>query len=258
MPLSFLHIAASTMAGGHVRKALGELGRDDEVVDLRDGLQVGPLADVDHGAKQRDAWWQMLSAGVPAWQTFAAETSLDDSALWARLRADPRPVVVWHGPHPGEHLVMLRTCFHLRAHPRRAFEVHLGGGGPRRALPSFYRSVALSGGEVMGAWQHRRRIHDVHARARRWQRIVAHPGCLRDLRQGRIVPLAVDVHDASLRAACVDWTGSTHVLGLVLADLPVGDLFLIWRVRRLLEAGLLAGRGTNEKLGLPGELRSGG
>ncbi|MBK6692812.1 MAG: hypothetical protein IPG50_11465 [Myxococcales bacterium] len=53
----------------------------------------------------------------------------------------------------------------------------MGGGGPRRALPSFYRSVALSGGEVMGAWQHRRRIPMFMARAA-LATIVAHPGCL--------------------------------------------------------------------------------
>ncbi|MBK6691804.1 MAG: DUF1835 domain-containing protein [Myxococcales bacterium] len=246
------------MAGGHVRKALGELGRDDEVVDLRDGLQVGPLADVDRGAKQRDAWWQMLSAGVPAWQTFSEETSLDDFGAMGEARADPRPVVVWHGPDPAEHLVMLRTCFHFASTPEARVR---GSHGRRRSAPcaalvlSLRRALRRRGDGSLATPASDPRCSCARGAGNESSRI---PAALRDLRQAASSFSLSMCTMRGLRAACVDWTGSTRVLGLVLADLPVGDLFLIWRVRRLLEAGLLEGRGTNEKLGLPGELRSGG
>ena len=62
MPHSFIHVAASTTAGDHVRKVLVELGREEEVVDFPDALQMGPLCGIDRGPTEREQWWWKISA----------------------------------------------------------------------------------------------------------------------------------------------------------------------------------------------------
>lgn len=239
------------MAAGHVRALLRGLGRDEEVIGWNDAWQVGPLHRIDRGGDDRARFWRTLSEGVPD----LTPASFDDTAVWARLRDDVRSVIVWHGPHPAERLLMLRTCHALRAHPRRLWEVALPYVRGR-SLPRFYGAVALNGDKLLAAWPKRTRIRDVHRRAATWRSITDRPGdWLRELRHDRVVHRPLDVHDGALVAATRGrWIAVARVIGHVLVDAPLSDLFLNWRIRQLLASGALVGRGWHERFGLPAEL----
>jgi len=246
-----IHLAPGEHHAGVLRALVETLGRDDEIVMLHDdGLHVGPLDDVDDGAARRMAWWRKLGC----------ECDLDDRATWDRVRADGRPVVVWHGPFPSERLFALRAFWQLREQPQRLHEVYRptrttrwGNGGPR---PSFYDGVGIAGPKVLlDDWKTMHPISDVEARARRWEALRQHRGIL-ELEGDDFIERPEDAYDDRFLAACRDWTSSHRVVGRVLSETPMPTAFLAWRIERLIEDGRLESRGAPNPLDLPEEIRA--
>ncbi|MBI2392162.1 MAG: DUF1835 domain-containing protein [Deltaproteobacteria bacterium] len=252
---AFIHLVSGESAGGVVRETLRKLKRREELVVIRDALNVGPLADVDAGGAARIEWWnRVYSKQLPPRET----RKLDESAAFHRLAATDTSVVVWHGPHPSERLVLLRACWYLRDAPERTFEVE-SPPLQSRNLPPFYGSIAIASRDTAERlWEHRRHVADVDARAAEWQRVRATPGdWFRVLEGERLVDVPVTSLDSELVNACsAEWTSPSRVIGTVLVDHPIGDRVLAWRVRELLRAGLIEGRGEGPHSGLPAEVRT--
>ena len=198
-------------------------------------------------------WWTRILGEVdPEPPTF------DDSDLWAHVRAASEPVVLWHGPHPGERLFVLRACWHLRDQAARVHEVALPVRASRH-VPAFYGAVGIAGPDsTTKEWGGLSIVPDVAARARRWEELRDQPGeGIRVLRGDDLVQLPVTAFDADLVKACSDgkWSPSLTVVARVLADNPTSDSVLTWRVRELLRTGALEARGDLNRLGLPTEVR---
>lgn len=245
---AFLHLAPSEYAAKSVRNALASVGRDDEVIGWRDSYSDGPLSDADGDATLRAGWWSRLRGES------VAAADLRDADLWDRVRASPAAVVLWHGPHAAEAIFAKRACFHLP--DREPYEATTPGRTGR--LPAFYGAVAISSEEdLVEAWRKRARVSDAAARAAEWLRLRADGGeWLRDLDGETIVHLPLTAHDDELVRTCRgDWRGSILVVGTVLTVRPRSDAFLFWRVRELLAAGVLEGRGAPNRVGLPDEVR---
>lgn len=173
------------------------------------------------------------------------------------VRAKNR-VVVWHSPFPGERLVALRLCWHLRKQPERVYDVKLPPGDNSN-LPAFYGAVGIVGpAKLAAAWPTHRRVRDVEGRAKRWAAIRSRRGeWIRHLAGDRVVHLPISAYDEPLVRACGDsWSSSTLVVARVLAYVPAGDAILRWRVRELLRLERLEGRGGRSRLGLPNEVRA--
>ena len=251
---SLLHLASCSSAANVIRETLRQLLRDEPVLEVHDALEVGPLSDVDAGAASRIAWWKQI-LGERAERSELAK--LEDSKLWGEVRRARSDIVLWHGPHPGERLFLLRACWHLRDQAGRVQEVELPAPTlPQR--PACYGAVAVAGvAATTRAWPKRARIADVAARARQWEAVRSRPGeCIRVLDGDRIVELPLTAHDDQLVEACAKgWTSSMLAIGTVLADQPIADAVLAWRLRGLLGAGKLEGRGAVNWAGLPAELR---
>jgi hypothetical protein len=250
----FLHLTSGASSAAHVRLALKKVGRSERVVHASDALGVGPLAGIDNSSKSRVAWWSKLEG-----RKLTAEDArrIDESSLWASLRHSKR-VVVWHGAFPGERLVALRLCWHLRRQPERVYEVKLP---PHKSayLPAFYCAVGIVGTDALAdAWSSHRRVRDVAGRANRWAALRARRGeWIRHLAGDRVLELPITAYDGPLIRACGEsWRSSSTVIGTVLADAPSGDAILRWRVRSLLDSGRLEGRGRESRLGLPNEIRA--
>ncbi len=100
---------------------------------------------------------------------------------------------------------------------------------------------------------------EMNQRADEWERMRSKPGdWIREMDGNRFIDLHVDAYDAKLVTACGTnkWSGSLLKLGTVLAAHPVGDGLLCWRLKVLIGAGILEGRGAPNHYGLPEELRA--
>lgn len=252
----FLHLTLSKSGAPFIEEALRLLGRDEDVVFLRDDLTVGPLYGIDRGPATRDAWWRRICLE----KVGPKPGELDETDIWKRIVVDNRNVVVWHAPDPGERIMALRACWFLRQTPSRLYEVPLPPC-THPDLAAFYGAVGVTGSlKLAEAWPRLRRVRNVDARADQWAELRRQRGDkFRALRRGRIIEQPITIHDRALMRGCAEgWTRSTLVLGRVIADVPAGTTVLSWRVRELLAAGMLKGRGPRTEFGLPEEIRSAG
>jgi hypothetical protein len=251
---SLLHLASGVAAAEVVRASLRQLERDEDVWSAaNDCWSAGPLVDVDEWAACRTDWWARVR-GRPLEEEEAAE--FDDRDVWTRAVNDPRTIVLWHGPHPIDRIFALRTCWRLRAQPLRVQEVALVGR-VRKFIPKFYDAVAIAGADTLvAAWPSRAPVLDVPERADEWERQRAKAGDWQfELPDEQLVRLPIEAYDAELVAACHEtWTNSLRVIGTVLAAHPTNDLVLAWRLRELLDRGVLRGRGSRNRVGLPQQL----
>jgi hypothetical protein len=250
----FIHLASGDSAAGAVKMALRNLRRRERIIPMLDTLSDGPLRDVDRGGRSRSAWW----TEVDGWLSKVDARAFDDRHVWSALRSVREAVVVWHGPHPAERLLLVRACWQLRDTPERVFEVKLPRTR-RPGEPAFYGKVGASEPKrLVQAWSTRRRVRDVARQADRWVGIRSVPGkWIRHLAGERIVQRPLDTYDrAIVKAVGRDWTASLRVLGRVMADAPSGDGVIRWRIGKLVAAGRLEGRGpVIAWVKLPTELR---
>lgn len=253
-PLSeerLLHLAVGETGAACVREGLRLVGRDDEIEFFSDDLSVGPIHDVDRGAATRAAWWRRVHAN----RFRPSPKEIDDAAIWKRIVADDRRIVLWYSPHPAEYVHALRACWFLRRSPSRVWEIRLTS--PFDPPPAGY-AIGMAGPRgVAAAWPKLRRVRHVGRRAERWAELRERCGDgFRELRRDRIVELPATAHDDALIDACAGrWTSSTRVVAHVFSEVPVGDFVLSWRVRELLRSGALEGRGARTGLDLPNEIR---
>lgn len=253
---TYVHLVVDDNTANLLRETLLVLGRNEEVIAVSDALAMGPLTDVDEGARSRFEWWARL--GVQDLQEL--ENYVDDRAIWDALRTDPRDVMLWSSAHPDEHLFALRACWHLRDYPTRIHEVVMTNKLYPRVSDAFARLGIMGPKAGVAHWSDRSRIVDVKERANRWEAIRSREGdWLRELRDGQIVHLGVDAHDEKLVMACSkDWTDSIRAVGGVIAELPVGLSLLTWRIHTLVRDGVLEARGPTNRLGMPSELKAKG
>jgi hypothetical protein len=255
-----LHLASCESGAAVIRGTLHLLGRDDVVIGMRDTLAEGPLNDIDEGGASRVEWWRRIR-GKPLDE--ADGRACGDSDLWAQVLAATDKVMLWHGPAPKERLFALRACWHLRCSPERVHEIALPASGRQWrgiARPVFFDAVALlEADEAASVWERRAKVIDVAARAKEWEALRARPGdWIRCLEGESIVHRPITTFDDELVQACTstEWTRSRRVIGTVMADHPVSDTLLCWRVRELLGSGTFEGRGADDGIGLPEELRA--
>lgn len=250
---TFLHLISADSANGFLRIVLGMLGRDEEIISFEDPHHVGPLTDVDGDGTLRLDWWTRIGAA------FMVDQRYDERALWEGLRRDPRPIVVWHSNGPWERLLALRVCSQLESCAERLLEVRLT---PRlHSRPTYFSgAIGIQGPDVaVKGWADLAPIQDVSERAREWERIRAKPGdWVRELDQNGFIDHPVDAYDSEMVAACAvgKWTRSKIPLGMVLGENAVTLNLLIWRLRLLIERGVLEARGALNDVGLPEEIRA--
>jgi hypothetical protein len=219
---------------------LGSVSPADAVVAFRDPLNVGPLWDIDADGRARAEFWNAVEPSTD-WVT----ASRDEASSWATVR-DATSIVVWHGPHPSEYLLSLRLAALLPEDGPVLHEVVRPHS--RRKRPAFFDAVGIASPEeltsLMGA---RVPMRDRAARAARWQALCRSTSTyFRALAPDGIVELEANAYDDRIVAACSrEWKRTVRVVGEILCELPVGDRVLAWRVRTLVEKGVLVGRGQH-------------
>jgi hypothetical protein len=256
---AFVHMTSGAQTATVVEETLRRLGREEPVVSMRDSFEAGPLGDVDAGARSRIEWHARLR-GEPVPENEARE--LHDADLWQRVRGMTVDVMLWHGPHPAERIFALRACWHLRDQPERLHEVALRATGRTwrgSARPAFYDALGIVGpNEAVPAWERRARVVDVPERAKRWEELRDKPGeWVRVLEGEEIRELPLTAWDREIIEACSgdDWADSLKLSARIIANNALWLSLVSWRIRELLRTGVLEGRGPENRIGLPTDLR---
>jgi len=89
-----LHIAPGASAGGSLKQAIREAGRDEEVLPCFDDLSCGPIDTDDPSA--RAAWWGLFR------EVWDVESEL--KTFWNRVATTDDRLVVWFGRHSAQEL----------------------------------------------------------------------------------------------------------------------------------------------------------
>jgi hypothetical protein len=79
---------------------------------------------------------------------------------------------------------------------------------------------------------------------------------LRRLEGAVIVDAPITAYDSDVMSAAASWTPTARVVGHILAQRALSYAFLAWRIRELLLAGALQGRGDTDDCGVPTEVRA--
>jgi Protein of unknown function/Domain of unknown function (DUF1835) len=249
-----LHIVFGESAGGTLRLALRQDGRDDEVLSFNDDLSFG-----------------LINPPVPIARAAWARTELyfSDNALaalyegsegfWHTARSAQRRVVWFSRRMACEFCGFLELVSQMG---RQSYEVvdltgmeipyRTGdGGSANRATLSL---AELSPDEVRenALWD---RAAPLSAEERQqygriWQRLCRENAPFRVIKDDAIISASIEVYD-DLLLSCLttDWNRAARVIGDAMAKslgdpcAQVGDLVLFGRLRKLIEAGTLDARG---------------
>lgn len=209
---------------------------------LHDDLAVGPLNDVDTPpCRQRAAFWQAAwLIDIPPPTDLSSRLSAD--AQWlAALPRSGTAVTVWHGDSCSEQLMLARIAHALSGSDVPLWQVACGNHGemPRR-------TVSLCSLDMLKALYEQRSRIDAPQRealALQWRQQVANDAEIRLWLDQRFHPERFASLDQALLKHCTsEWQPLGQALAQVMREVrgffPT-DLLLYWRLRLLIQRGLL-------------------
>ncbi|MFK8004320.1 MAG: DUF3658 domain-containing protein [Polyangiales bacterium] len=247
-----VHVIVGDSAGGTLRLAFPEF----RIERVADNFSVGPLhANAQEQAALRQEYWEAMERDLGVDPARPPALRFDaDAAMLERVRAemgDGRPLVLWLGgwaferiagaylieqllgdtPDAPAFLVESETCLSLL--PPDAL----------RSLADDVRPLGVAQGSARAAWSE---LHSTTIPAYRWH--MEPPGLLFQMPKlpWRTV-LGTELHgdegavlDARiLEQVSEEWKRAAVVVGHVLADCPLGDRIVHWRIAKLCQSGQL-------------------
>lgn len=248
-----VHVIVGDSAGGTLQLSF-PTHRIERVVD---NFSVGPLrAEADEQAALRQTYWERMESEIGADPDAPPPRPFNtDADMVERVRADMRdgrPLVLWVGRWAFERVACAWLIDRLLRDAPKAVAYLVDSKTCLSLLPpSALNSLAESARPLVGdarasalsAWG---ALHDAPIPAFRWHSAQAGDLSTMPDRQWRTV-LGAALHgddgaviDARILAQVTDeWTRAAVVVGHVLADCPIGDRILHWRVVRLCRSGHL-------------------
>src|ERR1700694_2291601 len=97
-----LHIAPGDSAGGSLKRAIQDAGRDDDVLSWPDDLSCGPIASDEPSA--RAEWWAPFRGD--------RDIEADLKAFWERVSTTDDRLVVWFGRRSASELAFSLAWAH--------------------------------------------------------------------------------------------------------------------------------------------------
>ena len=228
-----LHVAPGDSAGGSLRQAIRDAGRDEEVVSCRDDLSCGPIKSDDQSA--RAAWWARFY-DVPEFEG-------DFKTFWNRVTTTDDRLVVWFGRHAAGEL-----AFYLALADRlgdRSYDIVdvTGARSPAVSIVPTDQLRALLGTERPVTAQEREEAR------RHWRRLRVENAPFRVVTPMGLVSAPVDHFDPLLlERATPEWRKIARVVGDTMGYnfepyMQVGDMMLLARVVALVDEGKLLADG---------------
>jgi hypothetical protein len=241
-----LHIAPGDSAGGSLRQAIREAGRNDEVQSWLDDLSCGPIASDE--PSERAKWWARFHGDRDI------EAGL--KAFWDRVSTTDERLVVWFGRHRASELAFfLAWADRLGDRPYEYIDV-AGLRFPRRddsrTIGPPVQSVGIMNPamlrSLLGSEQHATTQLREDSR-RTWRRLKAENAPFRVVTTAGLVSAPIDHFDPLLlERATTEWRAVARVIGETMGYncepyIQVGDMMLLARVVGLVGDGKLLADG---------------
>jgi hypothetical protein len=250
-----LHIVFSPSAAVDLRQALQLAARPGEVVAFFDDLTFGPIDPPD--PQTRAAWaeeellydWDVTQEVKAFWETALNWTGRRIVWTSRRVATERAGFLEWvrRAGDGAYDLVDLSEVL---------IPVDMAGkpAPPNRAfLPIMPAEQIAAGGVLDLAVPTSSVVRDDAERV--WTKLRREGAPFRRLVGGELVSAPIDTHDSLLlRNATHDWEKAAYVIGRSLAEdwppefFELNDVVLFGRLRRLLEAGALEGRGDPSEM----------
>ena len=259
MNIETINLVLGGSAAGTVAALVsGEAGQ--RVVPLDDNLSMGPLfcLDTPDGIAERRRWIKTLFKTIYA--DFAFDEIMNGIGLPVldELGGREASFIIWCGPNADEQLMLRAVMAKLKGKAIGIVDVgRLQSGGHRpkavaECTPDTLR-YALSEAWTPGDRQ-------IQSLGQEWAEQISRTGTLRVYRDGRVVDVPENHFDAAIRGAAPPEFGSAaKVVGRVLGESEdvIGDSFINYRLRRLIEAGVIEALNAGGHL-LPMKVRRSG
>jgi len=248
-----LHIVFGESAGGALRLALRQAGRDDEVLSFDDDLSFGPIDPPNPIVR---AAWARTELYFPDATTATLADSLD--RFWQRARSVKKPVVWFSRRTASEHCGFLELVSQIG---RRSYAVVDAGAvifyptrNDGRVAPAMLSLSELSPDLVRAnaIWDRAAPLSALERRRYRrlWQRLRRENAPFRVVEGDIVISASAEIYDNML-LSCVtaDWCGAARILAAAMTGIlndsgrRAGDLVLFGRLRKLIDAGKLDARG---------------
>jgi hypothetical protein len=222
-----------------------------EVIEIKDDFAVGPLSGIDteEGWQQRENWWRGLLEGSPYGSQLAG--SFDDrktvAALKEKLNADPAlQVWIWMAQNQHDVCSYFWLMPQLKNFQGRIMVLYLNN------LPFinekgqiFYPTTIheILPKEIIKAKKLARPItlSEFEVDPDEWNRLVEENGLVRILEGGKKIASNDDTfYDAEvLKNITPDWQKAWRVLSNTLHRMKIktGDVFIMWRLKQLVNEG---------------------
>ena len=252
------HIVTGDIAAIPLTEAIAtDKAMEGTVVVIKDVLSVGPLqkAEGQKFSELRSAFWQdvVINEKNPI-QVDDMERLLQVSAALAK--DEDAKAWVWIAPWPADISTYYWTLKYLGKYPGRFFVVNIAG------LPFldeqgkvFYpKSLGdIQPREVMKAKRLARAVtySELETDGEDWRKLVTENAGIRTHEGGKkLVSRKDDHYDAQLVSFCSQqYQKASKIVtqALVKFNIPTGDLYLGWRLRKIAEKGLLLIQGDVTK-----------
>ncbi|MBZ4192221.1 DUF1835 domain-containing protein [Niabella beijingensis] len=231
------------------------------VIQIRDDFAVGPLAALDtaEGWQERLNWWQTLSEGSP--YQMEAGGDFDDrktvAAIKAQLTADPEEVVwIWMGQNQHDVTGYYWLVPQLKEFQGRIMVLYLNNlpfinEKGQIFYPSWLWEIRPS--EFLKARKLARPVtlSEFEIDPDEWNKLVQENAVVRILEGGKkIAGRDVSFYDEEiLKNITGEWQKATRVLSNTLNRMKIktGDLFIMWRLKELIQAGKVSAEGAVDK-----------
>lgn len=255
MTLPILHIMFSLSAEADLRRALAQVGRDDEIATMWDDLSYGPINPPATDIRTRWIETQLGYDGVDEWGESA-------EAFWSTAFSGNRDRIVWMSSRATQEKAgFLEFVWRLGDTPCHfvdAAEITIERH--RKDGESISGWHPLGSGEIPAAEFAKNRLWELARplttelrteHRKKWEVLRSENAALRVIdAELNLISAPITYFDRRLlSAAKAGWQKSARIVGEVLVSFidenlfQVGDLFLASRVRALVEAGQLEGRG---------------
>jgi hypothetical protein len=244
-----LHVVPGDSAGGSLRHAIRDVGRDEEVLPFRDDLSCGPIEPGDPSA--RATWWERFHE--------ASEVEGELRAFWNRIATTDDRLVVWFGRYTAQELAFLLAWADRLG--ERSYDV-VDVTGLRLPFSRRDDSLALSqpapgvssvptdGLRSLLGSERPVAIHETEECRQQWQRLRKENAPFRVVTAMGLVSAPVDHFDPLLlERATPEWRKVSYILHETIwynsePYKQVGDVMLLTRVVALVEEGKLLADGA--------------